>query len=100
MRAYGGRAPTTGGVLEPHDRWVSAVGAVNLSVSAWVVAMRGGVVRRRLPGDRTMRAWRGSQRLRWPGTSSRTWPFATPLNDGHEPQTHSVDSQPVERPAS
>ncbi len=55
--AYGGRAPTTAGVLDPPYRWVSAVAAVNLSVSAWVVAMSGGVVRRRPLGARALRTW-------------------------------------------
>lgn len=55
--AYGGRAPTTDGVLEKRYRWVSAGGAVNLGLSAWVVATRGGLVHRRVLPDRVVRTW-------------------------------------------
>jgi len=55
--AYGGRAPTVGGVLQPPHRWVSASSAVALGLSAWVVAMRGGLVRRRLLEERAVRTW-------------------------------------------
>ena len=52
---YGGRAPTTDGVLGPAHRLASAGAAATLGFSAWMVAARGGLVRTRPIGDRFVR---------------------------------------------